>query len=775
MRIVLLVLALATVALTLPVLQAPPGAILGSSAPDVSYFFAQHVYAGERLRTGELPLWNPHILAGAPFLANFQSAVLYPPHLLRLLAPGATGFNLIAILHLFLAAAGAALCAAQAGIARPGQLVAGLAFAWSAPFVTHAYAGHQSIVATYTWTGFVATALLRLCARPAFGRVLLLAVLLAVQCLAGYVQCWYYVVLAAAAAWLAALVAAARRGDRGACRRLAVAFPAALALALLLAAPQLLPTLEFARVSARTGMPVTVAAGFAATPESLLSFIIPAPFGDGLDVPYWGRYYHWELCAYSGVITLLLAAVACRRGAPARCRFFVALLAGSLLLAAGDRTPLFRFAYEVLPGFAWFRGHAKLFGLAAFALAQLAGYGCDRLRAVRHRRAVPVIACAALLLLLPLVVFTSPAGAAWQSVLQAMAARHTPYTPAINPADSGFARAALAALHRQCLIAAVFAGLLALVPLAPPRWRSLLAVALLLADLGSFARPYLTTVDTALPAGAARLLARLPAAPGAPYRILAPDLPVAFGTRERRDNVQGNDAILAGNYFHYLTVSQGVRPSQEWSATPPLARFSPLTDRLNLRVLLVRGMAEPPPGLTRAAGDGDWQVWENPAAAPRFTLTGAARVLPRAAILPALALLPAGETVCVEPPFAVALTGTAGSCTVLAAGPEYTRLAAAGNGTMLLVERSTWYPGWTATVDGAAAALLPVDYLFRGVVVPAGEHHVEIRYRPRSFAAGLMLAVAALAVMLLGWLLRRRRRAANGQESSDCTAGNGTG
>ena len=68
-----------------------------------------------------------------------------------------------------------------------------------------------------------------------------------------------------------------------------------------------------------------------------------------------------------------------------------------------------------------------------------------------------------------------------------------------------------------------------------------------------------------------------------------------------------------------------------------------------------------------------------------------------------------------------------------------------------------YYPGWQATLDGQDLPVVPVDHALMGVVVPAGEHELEIDFRlPRfTMSAGISLATAvALAVLLI---LRRRR------------------
>ena len=78
----------------------------------------------------------------------------------------------------------------------------------------------------------------------------------------------------------------------------------------------------------------------------------------------------------------------------------------------------------------------------------------------------------------------------------------------------------------------------------------------------------------------------------------------------------------------------------------------------------------------------------------------------------------------------------------------------------LLVLTDVYFPGWKATVDGRDAPIERVDYLLRGVQVPAGAHTVELRYQPASWRAGWIVSLVALLAIgglaLLG--LRRRRR-----------------
>jgi hypothetical protein len=76
--------------------------------------------------------------------------------------------------------------------------------------------------------------------------------------------------------------------------------------------------------------------------------------------------------------------------------------------------------------------------------------------------------------------------------------------------------------------------------------------------------------------------------------------------------------------------------------------------------------------------------------------------------------------------------------------------------TILLLTDSN-YPGWKATVDGHPATILKANYLFRGVLLPAGSHRVEFQYSPVSYAVGYGISLLS-ALVAAAWVFRDRRR-----------------
>ncbi|MBC7227191.1 MAG: YfhO family protein [Thermoflexales bacterium] len=96
-----------------------------------TYFYPYWAEAARALRAGRLPLWNPYLFMGVPFLANSQAGVLYPLNWpFWLLLPPHAALHWSALLHLWLAGSGAYLYArVSLRLGRMGAWTAGAAFA----------------------------------------------------------------------------------------------------------------------------------------------------------------------------------------------------------------------------------------------------------------------------------------------------------------------------------------------------------------------------------------------------------------------------------------------------------------------------------------------------------------------------------------------------------------------------------------------------------------------------------------------------------------------
>lgn len=76
-------------------------------------------------------------------------------------------------------------------------------------------------------------------------------------------------------------------------------------------------------------------------------------------------------------------------------------------------------------------------------------------------------------------------------------------------------------------------------------------------------------------------------------------------------------------------------------------------------------------------------------------------------------------------------------------------------GRRLLATSERFHEGWTATADGQPIARVAVDG-FVGCLVEAGEHEVELRFRPRSFVRGCWATAAGAVLLALGTIVIAR-------------------
>jgi len=104
---------------------------------------------------------------------------------------------------------------------------------------------------------------------------------------------------------------------------------------------------------------------------------------------------------------------------------------------------------------------------------------------------------------------------------------------------------------------------------------------------------------------------------------------------------------------------------------------------------------------------------------------------------------------CVEPAPAAEPPGSGASVRITGHGPHAVQVRAVTDRPAYLVLTDTWYPGWTARVDGREARLWRANHAFRAVSVVPGEHLVEFRYEPAWLTIGLATSGVSLAVVAL--------------------------
>lgn len=379
-----------------------------------TYFYPYRQYAATALQGGNVPLWNPYLFQGVPFLANQQTAVLYPPNLLYLLVSTEKGLALSIALHLVWGAVGLYVYTRQ--VTNLVWLAAvGAAITFGLSGFLGAQVGHVNQVNAAVWLPWALLAAHRLYVGRSFQWTVGLSLILAVQFLAGHAQPSYMTLAAIMLYWLGHAVwdwlgvttlrprflttaSAAPAKSTASLPSPGAGTPTAprwftifsnrcaqviwrplVALALLgcafagaaaLTAPQVLPMLQLTHHSTRQGgLSYNEATAFSLSPREFLPGMLPTPDGFVSTAEYYG---------FIGILAIALAllGVAATYRRPATLAFAGLALTG-LLLALGVSNPLYPILFEVLPGLDLFRVPARWLLLYTFAASVLVGIGID--------------------------------------------------------------------------------------------------------------------------------------------------------------------------------------------------------------------------------------------------------------------------------------------------------------------------------------------------------------------------------------------------------------
>jgi len=218
---------------------------------NLGMYFPMLEYAASSLRAGHLPLWNPYQLAGIPFLATHPPEVFYPLNLPYLFLSTDRAMHLGAVGHVLLAGWMAALYARLAlGVSRTASLAAGITFMVSS-HVLWAFAAQNQLY-SFPWIPLLFLGVDRAIRTPAPVWSLAIAGGISLPLLAGFPQMFSFEAYALLP-YALACAAAAWRGP-GALRQTRASLiwlAAGGLLGLLLAAPQVLPSLEMSLLSIR--------------------------------------------------------------------------------------------------------------------------------------------------------------------------------------------------------------------------------------------------------------------------------------------------------------------------------------------------------------------------------------------------------------------------------------------------------------------------------------------------------------------------------------------
>jgi hypothetical protein len=715
-------------------------------------FYPWREFAMSEFAQGRFPLWNPYNGAGAPLLANYQSALLYPPHVLYWLFSGPQMMGWLGMLHLISAGVGMWLLTGRLHLPTFARGISTLAYPLSSTLV--ARFGTLPMMDVAAWLPWLIWAVDALIDGATVARGLALTGVLAMQLLAGHAQWTFYSLLLASGYAVWRIVA--ERKPRKELVRILIGGVIAGALAIGIAGAQLLPTAELQRESQRaSGVDEDFALNFSFSPLSLITLFNPNFFGNPGDGSYVIGGAYFETAAYIGVIPVMLALVGTihyfrmrRRGATESIPveraylipFFALVTVVSLVFAFGKFTPIYVLLYRYVPTFNLFQAPARWLLLAVFSLAILAACAVPMWRPwpqTRRRARLLLIGAVGLIAAGIIVQMTSP----------------------------GLGRIVLQMASGLTILGVLLmatAMILITHPLNERRWpRWAISVLLFVAvDLwwaSSMSNPTVPAsfYDRHTPLTTARIFIPDPKNAALPEVAFENYLPLSDYRAAVEKRVAYRESLLPN-----LNLLDRQPSLNNFDPLRPegLERFTGLLNRLpsgdaRLVQLLNAGATQIGPG--------------NPAALPRVWLVSNAvrvRNIDEAERTISAEGWNPHQTATIESDTDISLpmANRTGTATITQETPQELTIAVNAPDGGYLIVADTYYTGWEAQIDETPTRIYRANMAFRAIIVPPGTHTVGMSYKPRSFAIGVAtsgITLAICAVLCAMATIRWRRSA----------------
>jgi hypothetical protein len=717
----------------------------------VSFLWPQYSFAAETIRSGSIPLSNPHLYSGMPFLADNQSGVLYPVNLLAFLIFPTMSYQVmeaLTIFHIWLA--GAAMYAAMRlwpviltpmpsaaspkttlrvrfqakGVVRAAALVGAIAYMFNDVMVTHI--GNLNLIAVAAWLPLILALFARGLSERRSSWTIGSGVVFAIALLAGHAQMTAITLVGLLAVAVWQVIVASSRRERAKVAGLALLTPL---ITLGLTAMQLLPSLEMTRYSLRAGLSYDEATAYSLPPAALASTFAPWLFGRGAEA-FWGPWERVETM-YVGIVPLFLAGFAFTRQRRNSAWFFLGLGVLGLFIALGKYTPVYSWVHT-LPVLSGLRVPARFILLSNFSLAALAALGLQRINAYEITLRRSFIWIGLVVVVAALTLF----GAYWP-----LRPREQDWAPVI------------------WMFPIVLLATLTLFEM----WRHVEMKRSINDVLIAF-----TAVELILSGSLIEIDHNDPTL-GYQHQAMV-DFLKSDGSMFRIENAsdawQPDAALLQGLYdigglFNPLGLA-----SYETYRGGMGDRGSPLYNFLGTKYVLAN--KNQPPGDVSFVpvfnGDPQLDVYLNTKALPRAQLID--RVIGVSSGEEAWQAIHAPDF---DPAKAAVIEGaedraggvdqSAGRALAFVSySNERVELSVRTESSAYLVLSDVYYPGWTATIDDQPTKLYPANFAFRAVLVPAGEHRVAFAFEPTTWQVGVVISALTLLGLLGYGVWRHFRR-----------------
>jgi hypothetical protein len=696
---------------------------------------------------GQLPLWDPGLFCGSPFLSDIQTGVVYPLSIAFYLVPMPYAFNVFVISHYILAACSVYVLIRHWHCSVPSACLGALCFTLGGYLVSTANVLNN--LQSAIWLPLIFLLFEKGSGRHAIFYRLMTAIFFAIQFLGGEPQLLLFTVILLFAY---NLIVNQQTGWFQHLSKISIVLACIGSVSIALAMVQLVPSWEMFQNSMRaSGFDFQEATRHSLNPLALLQLLGPPP----LDLYQSGNNsFSWLLSHYFGLLPLIFATTAIVLLRDNRVKFWTVCLFISLLFALGKHTPLFLSVYKIVPFFKAFRFPEKFMFVFAYAIAFLSAFGFDFILENRAHAKKMIIAILALYTMAFCVIFTL------QLTRSASVAPHV-------------------ALSSKTLLIICMSGLCIMLFMREILNGSTLCVVLILLCTVDLVLSHIS-VNPVVPAAfytdkpklvhsleetqySKRLFVQ-----GYPWGNLpGRELPPFALQHLWRQHLWPNTGTLYD--ISYVNGIGGTETQYQWLITELLERLN-LSKRIRFLELSNTGHL-----ITRESEQMQTKVSAGRLKRIQENLYQLPQALPRAYMVPDVMTVP-DQTKAIEEVLKDDFNPR--QCVVLEEG-SYVPARGRGGGEVLdisyeelshinivaqslggyLILLDSFYPGWKVLVNGREREVLRANGLFKTVFLDPGIHKIVFAYQPQSFFWGLRISLISLCLVIVGLWVRRPGRA----------------
>lgn len=728
-------------------------------------------------KSGQWPLWNPYSFTGNPLLATYQSAVLYPLNILLLL-PKYFGWGIFIFSQTLIAAMNMYLFLGLHVKSRLARLTGAIIFAFGGLMTTWIEQGIP--VHGIIWLPLSLYLVEKFLLHFKFRYLLFLIGTLSLSVLAGHFQMMTYSFLIVLI--YAAVKSASKNIRIFLLRFLPVAF--SMLLAIILCAPQLLPSFELFQKSIRLTESYTNEFNFGLLPaQDFLKFFIADFFGNPVTRNYWGFLNYFETSGFVGSVVLPLLVFAflfLRRNKTTI--FFLSVFIISCVLTF--QNPLSSSVYQLKIPLITASSASRMLFITIFSIAILSAMSINQIlnsneeskvfKATVYSLAVFIgIILGTILSRLYILIVTKNliADISSESIAQAFLKDSNLFLDNIKTA---MRNSILPTLITLALFATFFI----------PKKKQLLIVCsllfvLLTFDLTRYFLKFNPFVSSNLIFPNVPVLDYLKKQPGffrvgrEHAEVFPPNTWMAYNLQ----SFEGYDPIYLNQYGKFMRFLNGgdIRSGDSSRYAEVTSNYSsPYLDAANTKyfITVLRDRYNQIPGDLldyRFKGTGykivfkdkSSAILQNPNALERSyfakNITTAATEKIEDRFMNDKNFDPRFTTLLSKDLQISSVTGS-GKATITYYTPNLIRIKTNTSSEEVLVLADQYDEGWKAKIDEKKTNISPANLIFRGVKVPAGSHEVVFSYEPESFDIGLKTTIVTILFLGLGTLITIRTK-----------------